>query len=108
MDFTLEPTKKKVSNSYGNGDNGKTMEVYLNINNPFIMSKEQMPSLNSMPYAVAESLNVEVPTIDNVTNVLKSKGFDGIIYSAGSNKVIIAFEPNQIKIRNQHQSHIKP
>lgn len=71
--------------------------VYLSIQNPYIVD-----NYNDL------KKDLNIITLKNVNNILKSKGYDGIIMNKGfySNggpyKLFLVFEPNQIKSINNN------
>ena len=74
-------------------ENGKNVvSAYLNIENPFTVTDNTN---------ILTAINEKFPGTDyfEMTKVLADNGYDGIIYDHWENgKIIVAFEPNQIKL----------
>ena len=103
--FYLTNSKNKADN-YGN----KRMQLYANIKVPFILnernaldeigrkfeiSKEDIQDWLRYYGGNKQQVINRIFREYNLTNKLKEKGYDGVIYNYGSE--IVAFKPNQIK-----------
>ena len=78
--------------SYAKENGKKVVSAYLNIKNPFTV----MDNANMLT-----AINEKFPGTDyfEMTKVLADNGYDGIIYDHWDRgKIIVAFEPNQIKL----------
>lgn len=86
-------------NTYYAGDNGKVMEEYINITNPFVIEQSQLKDIDSVPSVIMQTLGVENVTKDSIMQELKAHGYDGIHYKNGAkgNDVFVAFDSSQIK-----------
>ncbi len=70
------------------GKNGRVMEVYLDIKNPYIASYEEMSRL-------AEANDPELSR--QFREELEAEGYDGVFYNGDLNEEWVAFYPTQIK-----------
>lgn len=78
--------------SYAKEIGKKVVSAYLNIENPFTVTDNTN---------ILTAINEKFPGTDyfEMTKVLADNGYDGIIYDHWENgKIIVAFEPNQIKL----------
>lgn len=78
--------------SYAKENGKKVVSAYLNIENPFTVTDNTN---------ILTAINEKFPGTDyfEMTKVLADNGYDGIIYDHWENgKIIVAFEPNQIKL----------
>ncbi|QRY31155.1 hypothetical protein JVX96_24225 [Variovorax sp. PDNC026] len=79
---------KQAADGYTQGDEGRTLEVYLSIKNPAPM--EVVNEVMEQPGAEMDA--------DYVRQELASRGYDGIIVShKGGEREFVAFQPTQIK-----------
>lgn len=99
---------KEYASSGTTGKNKNIKEVYINVINPFNISKDYTQELSSLKekyniedfylkkgYRLIKLLNEK--NIDS-TNILQELGFDGIIEEySGDIDQVVAFYPNQIK-----------
>ena len=88
-----------VKNNYAAGKDGRVIEVYLSIKNPFVVRDSQFSSIDDMPRIVGTVLNEENVSVEDIQNILKSRGYDGIQYvsSKAGNDIWVAFDSEQIK-----------
>ena len=78
--------------SYTKENGKKVVSAYLNVENPFTVTDNTN---------ILTAINEKFPGTDyfEMTKVLADNGYDGIIYDRWENgKIIVAFEPNQIKL----------
>lgn len=78
--------------SYAKENGKKVVSTYLNVENPFTVTDNTN---------ILTAINEKFPGTDyfEMTKVLADNGYDGIIYDHWENgKIIVAFEPNQIKL----------
>ncbi len=78
--------------SYAKENGKKIVSAYLNVENPFTVTDNTN---------ILTAINEKFPGTDYIemTKVLAANGYDGIIYDHWDNgKIIVAFEPNQIKL----------
>lgn len=78
--------------SYAKENGKKVVSAYLNIKNPFTVTDNAN---------MLTAINEKFPGTDyfEMTKVLADNGYDGIIYDHWDRgKIIVAFEPNQIKL----------
>ena len=78
--------------SYAKENGKKVVNAYLNVENPFTVTDNTN---------ILTAINEKFPGTDyfEMTKVLADNGYDGIIYDHWENgKIIVAFEPNQIKL----------
>ena len=78
--------------SYAKENGKKVVSAYLNVENPFTVTDNTN---------ILTAINEKFPGTDyfEMTKVLADNGYDGIIYDHWENgKIIVAFEPNQIKL----------
>lgn len=81
-----------VDRSYAKENGKKVVSAYLNIKNPFTVTDNAN---------MLTAINEKYPGTDyfEMTKVLADNGYDGIIYDHWDRgKIIVAFEPNQIKL----------
>ncbi|WP_418133242.1 PLxRFG domain-containing protein [Variovorax sp. NFACC26] len=84
---------KQAADGYAQGDEGRTLEVYLSIKNP-----APMDVVNE----VMEQPGAEMDA-DYVRQELASRGYDGIIVNhKGGEREFVAFQPTQIKSANRN------
>ncbi|MDR6887897.1 MULTISPECIES: PLxRFG domain-containing protein [Variovorax] len=82
---------KQAADGYAQGDEGRTLEVYLSIKNPAPM--EVVNDVMEQPGAEMDA--------DYVRQELASRGYDGIIVNhKGGEREFVAFQPTQIKSAN--------
>lgn len=88
-----------VKNNYAAGKDGRVIEVYLSIKNPFVVRDSQFSSIDDMPRIVGTVLNEENVSVEDIQNILKRHGHDGIQYvsSKAGNDIWVAFDSEQIK-----------
>lgn len=96
--FYFGENKKIVSEFYAK-DNGRVIEAYLNVNNPFIINQEELTDIDSVVEVIGGALGIDNLTIEGVRDVLKSSGYDGLHYKNAQkgNDIWVAFDPEQIK-----------
>ncbi|MEZ2293920.1 PLxRFG domain-containing protein [Variovorax sp. RCC_210] len=79
---------KQAADGYAQGEEGRTLEVYLSIKNPAPM--EVVNEVMEQPGAEMDA--------DYVRQELASRGYDGIIVNhKGGEREFVAFQPTQIK-----------
>ena len=88
-----------VKSNYAVGKDGKVIEAYLSIKNPFVVRDSQFSSIDDMPRIVGTVLNEENVSVEDIQNILKRHGHDGIQYvsSKAGNDIWVAFDSEQIK-----------
>ena len=86
--------RRQGAERYGN----RVVEAYIDIKNPYVFDNQ---TYNTTADQIAEDFDIDRTTFTSrdVTNILKERGYDGVIlYDADGNVVIAnAFTSNQIK-----------
>ncbi|MBR2507236.1 MAG: hypothetical protein IKB70_10150 [Bacilli bacterium] len=102
---TLAKTYNRKNGSLAKDGSGQIMELYINIEKPFIYTDKNAASIAkdlNFPKNRIKN-NVLLPIVNakdilSFTKSLKDSGYDGVIYDYGDGtKEYVAFNPNQIK-----------
>ncbi|MBE5757569.1 MAG: hypothetical protein E7345_01380 [Clostridiales bacterium] len=102
---TLAKTYNRKNGSLAKDGSGQIMELYINIEKPFIYTDKNAASIAkdlSFPKNRIKN-NVLLPIVNakdilSFTKSLKDSGYDGVIYDYGDGtKEYVVFDPNQIK-----------
>lgn len=102
---TLAKTYNRKNGSLAKDGSGQIMELYINIEKPFIYTDKNAASIAkdlSFPKNRIKN-NVLLPIVNakdilSFTKSLKNSGYDGVIYDYGDGtKEYVVFNPNQIK-----------
>lgn len=102
---TLAKTYNRKNGSLAKDGSGQIMELYINIEKPFIYTDKNAASIAkdlSFPKNRIKN-NVLLPIVNakdilSFTKSLKDSGYDGVIYDYGDGtKEYVVFNPNQIK-----------
>lgn len=84
--YFWDSSNRRYAEQYANG--GKVMEVLLRVEEPYLISQEEMDML------IEASDKHDVETLEEFTENLKENWYDSVVDTDGE---ILVFEPNQIK-----------